>query len=62
MNFKNLFKLKKCGIMQRITNKMPDRKKKKGHSLHLEVDWNLKETVINSLRRCTYFEVCYQIA
>lgn len=37
-------------------------KKRKGYSLHSELDWNLKETVMNNLRRCTYFEVCYQIA
>ena len=49
--------------MQGITNKMPNRKKKKkGYSLHSEVDWNVKETVRGILRRCTYFEVCYQIA
>lgn len=30
MHFKGLFKLKKRGIMQRITNEMPSRKKKKG--------------------------------
>lgn len=51
--------------MQGITNKTPDRKKKDkggGYFLDSEVDWNLKETIISSLRKCTYFEVCYQIA
>lgn len=36
--------------------------KKKVIFLHLEIDWNLKETVMSSLKKCTYFEVCYQIA
>ena len=53
---------KKYDIMQGITNKIPDREKKKGYSLHSKVDWNVKETVRGILRRCTYFEVCYQIA
>lgn len=38
--------------MQGITNKIPDRKKKGGgYFLHPEVDWNLKETVISSLKK-----------
>ena len=45
-----------------LLTKCQTEKKKKGYSLHSEVDWNVKETVRGILRRCTYFEVCYQIA
>lgn len=63
MNFKNWFKVEKnMTSCEELPTKCQTGKKKKGYSLHSEVDWNGKQTVRGSLRRCTYFEICYQIA
>lgn len=53
-NFKNLLNVEK--IWHHARNYQQN-----GYSLHSGVVQNIKETV-SSLRRCTYFELCYKIA